>query len=98
MTAEFGTGREIAILAALGLISNLLCKRQNLKIFFIFALAGNGQAFSSQEIVSHVPTSILMTLPILAKLYDRGFYCGQEQETFKQNSLKVLVNTYAKPP
>jgi len=85
MAAEFSTKREDAILAAVRLISKVLGKETEFEDFVSYMnFAGKDQVPSSQDIVSHTPTWVQLTLPALAKLYDTGFYYGQEYEALTQ--------------
>ena len=86
---NFSIKREDAILAAVRLISKVLGKESEFEDFVSYMnFAGKDQVPSSQDIASHTPTWVQLTLPALAKLYDTGFYYGQEFEALRHSSIK----------
>ena len=91
MAAEFSAKRDDTILAALRLISRVLGKESEIDDFISYMnFADNDQPVSAQDIASHTPTWVQLTMPVLAKLYDTGFYYGQEQEAFRKTKKTYL--------
>ena len=86
MAEDTRTASDDPIFSALGALSRVLGKVNEYEDFMSYInWASKSQVPSQQEIIRHTPEWVQLVLPILGKLYDKGYRNGvrDENEAFR---------------